>query len=566
MVNLPSELIDFVMQELHPTSESPLQPRSYEWTAILNGLRACTLVCRSWRFIATSYLFRNLFRSFTYVRSEDPDTPSRICAEDFRIHHQDYHWDKINKEYRRLRVPQKTLSELAVFVAEHAHVRASIQHLKLTGYADFACEDSNKRIIDPALLILLINLLPNLRSLELVDVITHMPALPRVESHAHFLSIQPLDFVGIHYSSSDHPDSSCTQLTIIHILACFSAIGELQVPPMPRHSDDLGPIRTIALLCPDDQIAPHLRPRKLDLDMRPYEYPFAAAPAEVAAYLIHHPAIVAAVRELCIYPGSVAPDWTDHLWTSSSLLGAVGPTLESLEIFLDSDRFDVLPQELGLFLEEYRYLDQCRKLRSIKIVLEMSTVTPPTCRTDLNDLAFHLEWISNGVEHLSISWSFDIRVRDCWRPQLWFPQAQPGTTTDGAELEQPGSESAGQGSKTAEDGTEHGRPASKSIEEGPGITGDEAEHEQSDSGSTWECPQITEHEAAQCADNTLDGMLVAMCQRAGQKQLVVEYSVQDDESVQLAGMMLNAAFPKMKEKGMLNLVYTHNILREDEYW
>lgn len=117
---LPAEIIDDILGYLHV----------YRWRRYDTGnptLRACTLVCKDWRMLAQTHLFRKVYYSFT-EDNDDNGVVERTTVENRGDSWKPY-YERDN--YR----PSRTLAMLHGFLASSPGIASSIQRLMLDGYA-----------------------------------------------------------------------------------------------------------------------------------------------------------------------------------------------------------------------------------------------------------------------------------------------------------------------------------------------------------------------------------------------------------------------------------------------
>ncbi|KIP02775.1 hypothetical protein PHLGIDRAFT_122172 [Phlebiopsis gigantea 11061_1 CR5-6] len=240
MVSFPPEIVDMFLSHL-PLSCASAQNPARE---VKSTLQSCSLVCRVWRPLATSRLFRELKVVFSY-------SPLSLDAA-VAHQHNDSQADALTSASRG--VP--SLDDFFKFLSSHDHVRHYIRRLVLRGFSLYKTE----RYVQPELLIAVVNLLPRLVCLELLNIGVnspgHKPSVhvwPAVERTLPQLTVK-YDRHDRHRKPSDVHNPS----DVFRLLACFGNVDTLYISPPTR--------RSAKLAASGIGLARHLRTRHLSID------------------------------------------------------------------------------------------------------------------------------------------------------------------------------------------------------------------------------------------------------------------------------------------------------------
>ena len=303
MLHLPLEIIDLILSELYVASplfeESPVMVNASRGKAALN---ACTLVCRAWKPIATSLLFRHIRYSFTYDLTLLDDAIGRggAVVPDMR-------WTFWLMDEA---MPHKMLEQFHTFVSQNPSIGRSIRGLLLRGYAvDDDTEEEYR--VDAGVFTSLLNLLPNLHTLKLMGIAL-IPA--SMSPDALFTPVHPLGSVIVDYGTLEELDfNPYTQADVARLLSCFSDIEELSIVTSEVDNNNL--VNFIDLQ--------QFRPRALALAG-------ACCPSALLARIFQTEGAMQAIRSLhLLHPTSNTLQRTSELYLGAAKTNS---TLEELKI------------------------------------------------------------------------------------------------------------------------------------------------------------------------------------------------------------------------------------------
>lgn len=294
MVQIPLDIVDAILSELdHTFYPIPFRKRGVS-EPLKAGLVSCTLVCRAWKPLATSHLFRHIGYSFSYCLTNvlPPITPT--CR-----------WSLFCEA---VWLPYKTLDQLHAFFVSNSAIRSSIRKLYLRGFPIVAVgERTAACTVKSELLTFIINILPNLRALELVDVAcsytVSSPALPVDFSLESLVIKYPPGFL----------DRYSTYLDCVKLLVHFGALEILALDIVPPRQME------IPFLAEFDSKA-RLRVRTLK-----YIDGHQSLENKLLQYLATCSELCCSVRRLVLLDA-----WKPNVKSSSVLLRSMAPTLEEL--------------------------------------------------------------------------------------------------------------------------------------------------------------------------------------------------------------------------------------------
>lgn len=254
-------------------------------------------MCRAWRPLATSHLFRKIRYTFSYLLATDCESCCRESAYELA---------------RRC----KTLDELHTFLVVNPVIRGYIRKLILRGYAPLVSDgESTQRDamrVTPDLLTSVINILHNLRHLELVNVscsnnleMTSPP--PVVNLSLESVDIQYRDYVGVRCEDP----VEYTELDCARLLGLFGTVRVLRLfPPLQKADEPL----------PKSNYEENLRISTLEI---------GRTSDKLFGYLTRCPEVCGSIKRFVMrYPleSMVEP--------LLPFLQAVGPTLQELMFFV----------------------------------------------------------------------------------------------------------------------------------------------------------------------------------------------------------------------------------------
>ena len=299
MVFLPLELVGTIISEIPGGFSGAKWSQRRVVREEKADLASCTLVCRAWKPLATFYLFRDIGYSFSYTLSgiQLPTSSGR--------------WTLVESGYNDSWVPYKTLVHFRTFLSQNPGICASVRRLHLEGYTLSAREDY-RCTVQAELFTSVINMLPQLRDLKLVDVAcSYDSLLPPIQR-----SMQSLHVSYSHEFS--HRLDCYNQLDTGRILAYFCRVNILRVDiTSVSYQDPIG-----------DFVGPEsLRPSCVKLGRD-----FGQNPAELLGYLTVYPEVCHSIKRLSMgYAAMDALTWStaEHV---GSLIREVSPTLEEFSV------------------------------------------------------------------------------------------------------------------------------------------------------------------------------------------------------------------------------------------
>ncbi|KIP09365.1 hypothetical protein PHLGIDRAFT_334344 [Phlebiopsis gigantea 11061_1 CR5-6] len=348
MAHIPVELIDLILSEVYVPPSGMTSSRDV--AECKQNLSSCTLVCRSWKPIATSFLFRDISYSFSYSLEMLDGASERARTLDRWTP-----WRSIDEMgVPILLMPHKTLDQFRTFISEAPSVGQSIRRLILGGYA-LDDETEEEYTVDSRLLTSLLNMLPCLHALELVGV---APSPSSMSTNIPFTAVHPL--VSLRMGHNDRGGlclDPYTQADTARLLACFSDIDGLYIVPAEVPDDDVVDLEDLR----------EFRPRALVLGGECF-------PEALFARICQDERAVRAIRRFhLLYPDP------STIWQSvEPYFNSAGAseTLEELEIWIRRT-------------EPLRPLDlsSCRALKTLKPLAQISVDDPSYACEMLDALA-----------------------------------------------------------------------------------------------------------------------------------------------------------------------------------
>ena len=287
-------------------------------------LHSCTLVCREWVPLATSHLFRKVGYSFVYnlktlqahrLRPAGNSRPGLPRAR----------WTApgVVRDPESC-IPTKSLDQFRQFLAVSPHILPSIRTLVLEGYPLSVRSDEEWKT-GPEVLVSIVNMLPNLQSLKLLD----FAVAPLTKSVAMSTLVdRPLRTVSVEYSSAESGQQNVlhpyTQMDVFEVLKCFSEVENVEV-----HLSGSGPLGGFGIFGEDESgegegdpsgeegdqgddpevsvVARRLRKSlhfRPPMHLRPHSLVLAGenqSPKKLLEALCKHPEVLASIRRLRVF-------------------------------------------------------------------------------------------------------------------------------------------------------------------------------------------------------------------------------------------------------------------------
>ncbi|KIP07910.1 hypothetical protein PHLGIDRAFT_403452 [Phlebiopsis gigantea 11061_1 CR5-6] len=310
MADLPVELIDMILTEMYDLHAPNFQKAFFDGEvkqcnmAAQRGLGTCTLVCRTWRPLATRHLFRDFIYSFSYDLDDIQSSGVVEVSEPSS--------DQVG--YWSTRPPVKTLAQFYAFLVENSHICRLVQRLRLCGVAPYYLTrisvpkterrhpDEFTHHVPQELLARLVDMLPCVDALDLVDIDVAFTPRPARDAGGvvPVVTKRSLKLLSIRYSA----DASCTPFTFsetstLNVLSSFGDVETLRIEP----AVDYSPAR---LRTPAHLLTP-MRLRATDVEIR-IGLGEELKPTQVVDYLAQYPEVVRAMRRLHVDVSSEEPE------------------------------------------------------------------------------------------------------------------------------------------------------------------------------------------------------------------------------------------------------------------
>ncbi|KIP07895.1 hypothetical protein PHLGIDRAFT_402930 [Phlebiopsis gigantea 11061_1 CR5-6] len=458
MVQLSVELIGMILAELYAMHARNFQkaffdgPVQIREMAAYRGLKTCALVCRTWRPLATSQLFRDFTYSFSYNLA-DFNAGSYAAMEVEK-----YNTDLVG--YDCTRPPVKTFDQFYTFLAENPHICHAIRRLRLRGFAPYHDIESDiprrtKRrprqyahSVPQEFLVRVLDMLPRLDALDLVDIdATFTPCslkdvtdgIPAVIERLDTLDLDDLDDLDATFTPLSSPDATgvvpaviqrplkllsirysrdayrapgaFSETSTLNVLSSFGAVETLRIEPVVDYGRPPPPARLLTPM--------RLRATNVDIRIGNGE---ELKPHDLVEYLARYPAVVRAIRRLHVDVSSEEPEDELMLYIRP-WLPLMADTLEELVLQTHTQVRDEEPD-----------LSDLHALRTLGLVVDFDRARVQSCIGNLGDLLAPFVWdlvLPLPEQRLRpLSFQLDVILRDRDDPSRRAEYALSGALTE----------------------------------------------------------------------------------------------------------------------------------------
>ena len=234
MVQLPLSILGLVFAELHPRTPEPVTFSGVEFEDPKRDLHSCTLVCRAWKPLATSHLFRKIAYSFVYDL-EDLELTHGL-TEDHLDTAEDVRWvvPELAADSQS-NIPAKSLDDFRTFLLEHPAICASVRHLLLVGHPLHPESDEMCRC-SPDTLIAIISVLLGLQKLELLNVA--VTSWNKSVGPLPYVVERPLRYISVGHTLAGYKEEFVrhryTQVDSWDVLKCFGEVTHARINLQPE--------------------------------------------------------------------------------------------------------------------------------------------------------------------------------------------------------------------------------------------------------------------------------------------------------------------------------------------